>query len=47
MMIPPGGFRVTREDTMFYIEVDRLFCLLNSPNIEAVEKHHDKYGPKC
>jgi hypothetical protein len=32
---------------MFNIEVDRLYCLLNAPNKEAVERHHEKYGVKC
>jgi len=32
---------------MFNIKADRLYCPLNAPNKEAVEKHHEKYGVKC
>ena len=30
-------FGVTTENMMFNIEADRLYCLLNAPNKEAVE----------
>jgi hypothetical protein len=43
----PDEFGVTTENTMFNIEADILYCLLNAPNKEAVEKHHEKYGAKC
>jgi hypothetical protein len=43
----PDEFGVTTENTLFNIEADRLYCLLNVPNKEAVEKHHEKYGAKC
>jgi hypothetical protein len=43
----PDEFGVTTENMMFNIEADRLYCLLNAPNKEAVEKHHEKYGVKC
>ena len=33
----PDEFGVTTEN-------NRLYCLLNAPNKEAVEKHYEKYG---
>jgi hypothetical protein len=37
----PDEFSVPTENTMFNIEADILYCLLNAPNKEAVEKHHE------
>jgi len=28
-------------------EEDKFFCLLDSPNKEAIVKHHEKHGFKC
>lgn len=28
-------------------EEDKFFCLLDAPNREAVENHHNKHGVKC
>ena len=36
----PDEFGVTTENMLLSIEADRLYCLLNAPNKEAVEKHH-------
>jgi hypothetical protein len=38
----PDENDVTTKNALFNIEADRLFCLLNAPNREAVEKHHKK-----
>jgi Protein of unknown function (DUF4242) len=43
----PDEFGVTTENIMYNIEVDRVFCLIEAPNKEAVENHHAKYGMKC
>ena len=43
----PDEFGVMTQNMMFNIEADSLYCLLNAPNKEAVEKHHEKYGIKC
>lgn len=33
---------------LYNSEADKVFCLLDAPNKEAVEKHHEnKYGIKC
>lgn len=40
----PDEFGVMTQNMMFNIEAD---SLLNAPNKEAVEKHHEKYGIKC
>jgi hypothetical protein len=32
---------------MYNKEEDKCFCLLDAPNKEAVEKHHNKAGVKC
>ena len=37
----PDEFGVMTEYMMFNIEVDRLYCLLNAPNKEVVEKHRE------
>ena len=41
---PPDEFGVTAENFLYNIEADRLYCVLNAPNKEAVEKHHQKAG---
>ena len=38
----PDEFGVTTENIMFNLEADRLYCLLNALNKEAMEKHHEK-----
>ena len=36
----PDEFGIITENMLLSIEADRLYCLLNAPNKEAVEKHH-------
>ena len=43
----PDEFGVTTEDIMYNIEDDKVFCLIEAPDKNAVEKHHAKYGIKC
>jgi Protein of unknown function (DUF4242) len=32
---------------MYNQEEDRFYCLLDAPDRQAVESHHDKHGRKC
>jgi hypothetical protein len=32
---------------LFNPEADRVFCILDAPDKEAVEKNHQKLGIKC
>jgi uncharacterized protein DUF4242 len=40
-------FGVTHHDILFNEKEDRLYCVLDAPNREAVEKHHAKAGIQC
>jgi hypothetical protein len=44
---PIDEFGVKHLDLIYNIEVNKLFCLLEAPNKEAVEKHHRKAGVEC
>jgi Protein of unknown function (DUF4242) len=43
----PDEYGVSTENALYNVEADRLFCVLDAPDKEAVEKHHEKYGVKC
>ena len=43
----PDEFGVTRENIMYNFEDDKVFCLIEAPDKNAVEKHPSKYGIKC
>ena len=43
----PDEFGVITENILYNIEDDKVFCLIEAPNKNAVEKHHAKYGIKC
>jgi hypothetical protein len=43
---PRDEFGVTHEN-LIYNKEDKLFCLLDVPDKEAVEKHHHKLGISC
>lgn len=32
---------------LYNLEVGSIYCILDAPNQEAVEKHHEKIGVKC
>ena len=32
---------------LYNLEVGIIYCILDAPSKEAVEKHHDKIGVKC
>ena len=44
---PKDEFGVTYEDILFYKEEDKLLCLLEAPDKEAVRKHHERLGITC
>jgi len=44
---PPDEFGVTHHDVLFSEEKNKIWCVLDAPNKEAVEKHHEKAGLKC
>jgi hypothetical protein len=43
----PDEFGVITENILYNIEADKVFCLIEAPNKNAVERHHAKYGIKC
>ena len=40
-------FKVKHLNIMYNPEVDKCFCLLEAPSLEAVEKNHEKLGIRC
>jgi len=44
---PPDEFGVTHHDVLFNEEENKIWCVLDAPNKEAVEKHHEKAGLTC
>ena len=44
---PPDEFGVTHHDVLFNEEENKIWCILDAPNKEAIEKHHEKAGLKC
>jgi dTDP-glucose pyrophosphorylase len=44
---PKDEFGITHINMMYNKEEDKFFCLLDAPNREAVENHHNKAGVKC
>lgn len=44
---PVDEFGIIHNNILYNKEADKLFCLLDAPNKEAVEKHHRKAGVKC
>lgn len=44
---PPDEFGVTHHDILFNEKEDKIYCVLDAPNSEAVHKHHKKAGLKC
>src|SRR5690348_9893841 len=41
---PVDEFGIRHLNILFNPEVDRCFCLIEAPTMEAVHKHHDKFG---
>ena len=44
---PKDEFGVTHHDILYSEGDNKIWCVLNAPDKEAVEKHHEKAGLKC
>ncbi len=44
---PKDEFGVSVLNIIYSEDIDRMYCLLDAPNKEAIEKHHEKLGYKC
>ncbi len=44
---PKDEFGVTHDNIIYNEKENKLFCLLDAPSKEAVDKHHRKLGVKC
>ncbi len=44
---PKDEFGITHRNILFNKKENKIFCLLDAPDKEAVEKHHQKLGMKC
>jgi hypothetical protein len=44
---PEDEFKVKHLNIMYNPEIDKCYCLLEAPSLEAVEKNHKKLGIKC
>ncbi len=44
---PPDEFGVTHHDILFSEKDNKIYCVLDAPNVEAIHKHHEKAGIKC
>jgi len=44
---PKDEFGVTHHNIIYNEKENKLFCLLEAPSREAVDKHHQKAGVKC
>jgi hypothetical protein len=44
---PADEFGVTHSDILYNKEEDKLYCVLDAPDKQSVEKHHEKFGIKC
>jgi len=44
---PVDEFGVTHHDILFNQADNRIYCVLNAPDAEAVRKHHAHFGIKC
>ncbi|MGH9982592.1 MAG: nickel-binding protein [Nitrososphaeraceae archaeon] len=44
---PPDEFGVRHINMLYNYEANIMYCILEAPSKEAVEKHHSKLGYKC
>ncbi len=44
---PRDEFGITHKNILYNKDEDKIFCILDAPNKEAVEKHHNRAGLKC
>ncbi|HEY7569758.1 MAG TPA: nickel-binding protein [Nitrososphaeraceae archaeon] len=45
--VPRDQLGVKTVNILYSLEVGSIYCILDAPNKEAVETHHDKIGVKC
>jgi Protein of unknown function (DUF4242) len=46
-MSPPDEFGVSHVNLLYNKDTDVCFCLLEGPDMDAIEKHHAKANIKC
>jgi Protein of unknown function (DUF4242) len=44
---PPDEFGVSHHDILYSTPENKLYCVLDAPDREAIEKHHAKIGVTC
>lgn len=44
---PPDEFGVTHHDILFSETDNKIYCVLDAPDREAIHKHHAKAGIRC
>ncbi|MDA2937160.1 DUF4242 domain-containing protein [Acidobacteria bacterium AH-259-A15] len=44
---PEDEFGVTHHDVLFSEEANKIWCVLNAPDEEAIRRHHKKAGLEC
>ena len=44
---PADEFGVTHHDILFSEKDNKIYCVLDAPNADAIHKHHEKAGIKC
>jgi len=44
---PPDEFGVTHHDILFSEKDNKIYCVLDAPNMDAIIKHHAKAGITC
>ncbi|WP_341501878.1 nickel-binding protein [Gallaecimonas sp. GXIMD4217] len=44
---PPDEFGVTHYDIIFSEKDNKIYCVLDAPDAEAIHKHHQKAGISC
>lgn len=44
---PPDEFGVTHHDILFSEDDNKIYCVLNAPNSDAIHQHHAKAGIRC
>ena len=44
---PADEFGVTHHDILFSEEEDKIYCVLDGPDADAIHKHHAKAGISC
>ena len=45
--MPKDEYGITHTNIMYNKAENKAYCLLDAPNMEAVQKHHEKLGMRC